>query len=1137
MLGRLMQGYGRGGQLESSTEENHTRDLLWPESYTESRIGSLSPPTTPFGSPNARVSPFDDRGGLDLDESSHLRLIIAQDAFSTNERPLVLFDTQPREPKPSPVTQKTPTSPVVPSNRFEGSSPTLGHARNRSSTLSGSSNTWGRPSKETESVDHIGAILDCMFGVSSATKSGSSTKLHFLPGDKSPASEMSPHVTARTGFPPSRAPLQRARTSMNTGTGLHQSGIKAATPDARDAVLVTLVFPVAVYEDQKQPNVLRRSSTAEADVGSPSSNAPDIDGNTFMHEKKAKPKENRTPSFAIGLLFYLPRPGDLRPSTSSGRPLSRASSNASSTPQSFGSMSSSWTFLNAIPEHLWIDDVTNYMADQGLSIIMRNWDVIIRSLSVVEAVARSKLGELLQEVLAAMIVSAEKMPKGPYEQRINQRKVFLRVPNRLASIQNLQREARYALWRISYALRVPRVLTGLGLDSGGHWLDEARYLVRLCGNKQQNFFLFNLLTAFLGNHTQWMERLGPDWYRKQFKALNKAKAGNNDLASRTVIVSDSRSLARRIIFLLASFLPRSAMPRRFDEHGSPLLTPNIGSSSPVKRGGGVDSLRRHAHNKSREGTLTFKRRAVPGLSTSFSSSESIGGIAKAMQGNVSSRPAANNNKSSSNGAQLPIFSPTDSATQLQKTDATSSTVTPDLGTPVPHFTSNRDSYFPDSAIVDGDESNASADLARILRRDSSAQSRSRPPSINWGSLVNNVSGLWGRRQDSISTSNDVSVPSMSGGLSDRRKHAPRAVPIHALRPSQLESMVNEAAQMRHGDKENGLDAISPVPKQSSLPRKIRPPQLTVDEKDGVVDVDIDLPGFVPWDGDRSLHKPHSRSLASTEDDDSSFSSLSIGHSTLGSPSPNVAGYLKKYHEDFVLQGVKPYPSLQEEVKQSMSREGTTTSMPSASLANDQPAAEQWISRSTTLVADLRTYTIHRLTLQQRARGSIQSTTSATDSDNKASPPAGREHFERFQDELVMDFDTTLTDAIERVLHDTEPMKQKSATTSKTHSRAVSTGTASSKQSLPVEITSSAQARQWRQPATLSQSDCRQAVVGALEEVVKSVNDEVAKLPRDRNGGGHVRISETTLDKDAKHNNVLREGVKQWLLNVETRSVW
>ncbi|KAL6251843.1 hypothetical protein RBB50_002053 [Rhinocladiella similis] len=1154
MLGRLIQGYSRGGQLESATEETHTRTLLWPEVSPDGRYGSLSPPATPFGSPSLRASPFDDRAGLDLNETKDLRVVIAQDAFGTHDRPMLLYDTQTAETT-SGVTSPTgyDVSPFSSgSTPKELHTPITGHIRNRSSTMSGSAASWTRPNKESEPTDHLSNVLDCMFGVSSATKSGASTKIHVLPGERAVANGRTPSSNAQ-GTTPMRAPLTRAKTSGNhTMTPRQTASPKEAEVETRDSILITRIFPVTLPENKDDLRQHRSSSAGQSDAASPCTPERELHEQN-AHGKKPKLVEKKTPVYAIGLLFYLPRHGDNRPGTSAARPASRASFNLNSAPASYGS-DASWIFLNAIPDHLFSPEATSQSTDRSMGFIVQNWDTILRSLSVVEQVARAEIGDLLQQVNLAMISSAAKAPKGPSEQRTNQRNVYLRSPNLLAEASHLRPLIKHALGRMSYALRIPRVLTGFGLDNGGHWLDEARYLVRLCGNKQQNFFLFNLLTAFLGNHTEWLERLGPDWYRKQFKAMSKTRAPSSTLASRTVIICDNRSMARRLIFLLATFLPRSvgatALAKVGGDYMSPLLTPDIESSSPAGKTLRGGSMRRHIHTKSREGTVSFSTREIPDLSTSVSSTDSVNGLGKALRSNsrsVLSRPETELMATK----QPSVFTP-DGGGVVQKTDATSSTATPGRSTPVPYFSAKADSYFPDGAVAEADEGSASADLARILRRDSIGHPQSDQSSINWGSLISNVSGLWSKKGSSSSSAAEASASSATGSLRDRRKNAPQTVSIHTRKPSHLERMVNEASTLRRVGTESASDrAAIPIQRPPTISKEAQPPRLTVDDKDGVVDVDISLPGFIGWT-DRKITSPassfrlRSPSITSTDDAGSFLNHHTRRNDAAGSKPLNVAGFLRRYHEDFILQGVKPYPDLKEEVRQSMARELTPQEELQSSLPEERDG-EWWVNVCTTLLADCRNFTIQRLTLQRRIEHDM-----ATDKKDVHIPtmkpqsaPSGlryrrtpvfqSEDSERFISETVMDFDTTLTDAIERVLNEAEQSRLKSVTPSRTHSRAVSM--ASSARSEPLDISGSSKSRYDSRALMPSQTECRQAVVGALEEVVKSVNDDLAKHHRTKDADGSLNVDSKALEQEMKQDNILREGVKKWLLNVETRSVW
>jgi hypothetical protein len=363
-------------------------------------------------------------------------------------------------------------------------------------------------------------------------------------------------------------------------------------------------------------------------------------------------------------------------------------------------------------------------------------------------------------------------------------------------------------------------------------------------------------------------------------------------------------------------------------------------------------------------------------------------------------------------------------------------------------------------------------------------------------------------------------------------------------------MVDEATRLQRSPDHN--DGHTPLHHPSIDPREVHPPHLTVDEKDGVIDVDLNLPGFISWDDGKissppmSLHH-HSPSFASTDEGGSSYSSRSFGVDAASSNPSNVAGYLKRYHEDFILQGLKAYPDLLDEVKQSMSREATPAGSICAPAPEKQAKSEQWTNVCTTLVADFRTFTIQRLTLRRSTQeAGVNSSAVGPKAEDvskiavasaRAQSRARSAGPEQFVSEAVMDFDITLTDAIERVLNETESVRQKSVAASRTHSRTVSAGTASSSRSMPLAISGPGKNRAWHGTTTNSQSDCRQAVVGALEEVVKSVNDDLAKYHRSRGADGQIQFDGDAVNREMGQDNVLREGVKKWLLNVETRSVW
>lgn len=143
--------------------------------------------------------------------------------------------------------------------------------------------------------------------------------------------------------------------------------------------------------------------------------------------------------------------------------------------------------------------------------------------------------------------------------------------------------------------------------------------------------------------------------------------------------------------------------------------------------------------------------------------------------------------------------------------------------------------------------------------------------------------------------------------------------------------------------------------------------------------------------------------------------------------------------------------------------------------------------------------------------------------------------EMITSEIVMDLDITLTDAIERILNrnSTQPSRQPSPTR-QGHSRHVSSSTTSTMQTpvLPSSI------KDTFPPAVdLPRQESRRMVVNALEEVVKSVNEDLNGCTHGRNIQDDGSSSCEGPRQTRHEESALREGVKQWLISVEHTDVW
>ena len=1179
MLGRLLNtaastltpsSYsGRNAtQLESVTEEEHTSGLLFPDANLLRRSNTHAYPLqTAYNSPNAsNAGAYDDRGGLELDPVKDFRVIVAQNALGDRDA-CVLLDTSAPSANPAPqglgldpqvfersgnrhsrtissvsrgsrrghVSQISATEPSFGMGARKASphnASAFSRARGRSSTMSPTGG-WGDGGHSRQAADSSDSgLLNCIFGSSAFSYRGSSTKMHIISADEEPGRNASMSPVAR-------ATLPRANTTRSS-TGYIGANVNtdSKTP-SKVTVLLTRMFSVNLPEAGESPGEKheRTPSVFQESFTEHSFPFPDT-------AKRKKIKEKKTPMYAVAITIQIPLP-----QRSSARPFSRLGSHGADSPRvpMACSLDSVYRWRGGLFDDSLSQASPPASLDERIDLLVDHWDVITRTLSHLERLARKEILYLLKKVDSFSRVHP-KPAKPPNMQRTNQTIVHLPT-NILAVNSKLMDEAFRSNRRISTALQIPHVVTGQ--SRWGVWREEGRAVLRYLGDKEHSFFFLVLITAFLGNHTEWLNALGPDWYRRRHYMQQKAQHDSEPIITqRTVIISPDKMTARRLIFLLSAFLPAK---QRLDPIPSP-LRPGTSSSMrmvsesppnvPVLR---QESLRRAIERKSRAQRLAendpHKR------SASASSSETAH---RASEGAESAVPAdflANRRESDVRpvralGVPMHAKDPRSKNTST----ATTSTVTPGSTVPVPHFASrqprpDRERFNP--AVDDTNDSLASENLMRNLKRSESSvlSSNGSLPSGSgrWGNLF---SGLWSARHGSSTGLSDTSSPH------DRRRQSSSAVAGQKRGPT-LSQMVKEVstpeADVAHSSTSGnisiphakGQDKLEEAQNPSSVPEMRESPlKMSVRPEDGVVDVDLPLPGFV------SLSSSGDSTVASPKKTRTSVTSVDAMGSTVSSgsgfqcppreqdgPDINVAGWLKYFHDDFQLQAVRPYPGLEKEIKRAMQAEITQN----FSAAED--GTDKWADAGTTLIADARNFTIKRVRLRRkaaspppsaassgpgtprRASGASTSPFSPGASGGRfgASPPTDRPELnfveEQFVEEPVMDLDGILVDAVERIL-------AHSGQSSLAHSRAPSPPRHRKKDdkglagSVPRDEIPSLE---------VPRAECRRTVLGALEEVVRSV---AAEHCRGDIGGELERKRLVGPD------NTLREGVRRWLLDVE-----
>ncbi|KAJ5739953.1 hypothetical protein N7533_012737 [Penicillium manginii] len=1176
MLGRLLStaasslnpatyssSRNHGTPLESVTEEEHTSGLLFPDASLLRRSNTHAYPLqTTFHSPNASTAgAYDDRGGMELEPSKDFRVIVAQNALGDRDA-CVLLDTRASSDSPptglgidsqgldqtgsrhtravsslsrgtrrniltqSSVVESSPLATAASARRAStASAGAFSRARGRSSTLTPGGNWHDNPRHGTDSNDT--GLLNCIFGSSAFSYRGSSTKMHIISADDdSGTSGMSASMS-----PAGRSPIARAYTTGSPSGMMGAARGLDGKPPAKVTVLLTRMFsvnlpegPDASADRQDYANAIYQESLPE--MGFP---FPDV-------AKRKKIKEKKTPMYAVAITIQIP----LLARSNAGRPVSRFSTLGLDSSRI--GLSSSLDSDYRWPGVLFDDSLSAASPpaslDERLDLLVDHWDVITRTLSHLERLARNEILFLLRKV-DSLAGSHPKPAKPPNMQRTNQTIVHLPA-NILAVNSKLKEEAIRSTRRISMALQTPYVVTGQ--SRWGVWREEGRSIVRGLGDKESNFFFLVLLTAFLGNHTEWLNALGPDWYRRRHNQQQKAQQDSEPiLTHRTVVICPDKMTARRLIFLLSAFFPSK---QRIDPLPSPLRPGTSASMRAISQSPpAVPVLRQESLRRAIE-RRTRAQRGFPGengqhrRSTSVSSQETTLRSTEAVDMNLPAQhPAA---RRESDARSIRTLGPNPPGQR-------SSTV------PVPHFTSQQSRTSqggPDHNGPGSNDSLASENLLKNLQRSDSTvlSSNGSLPSAGgrWGGLF---SGLWSSRQESTDGA-DYYSPSQA-----RKKSVSTIAGPITRGPPTLSEMVKEVtedeAEHRFDTLPSGNISIPTTAPHGSEDTSPEPSSLTsqcVPTK-GVVDVDLPLPGFLSLSssGDSTIASPRKTraSINSVDGIPSTHSSGSGFHNAMkdtpDGPRSHVAGWLKVFHEDFSLQAVRPYASIEADIKRAMQAEPS----PYIPSTPDADGSERWVDVATTLIADTRASSVKRLRLRRKiivghhygtsqsppspASGLNQGQRSSNSQfpgivgyskspdDNLSNGPDPHHVEERFIEEPVMDLDGILVDAVERVLGQSgySSLAQSRAPSPSRARRGDDTGQTTPRAEDP--------------PFEVPRAECRKMVLGALEEVVRIVTAEHCREDVDNELG--------IADRERRRaqigaDNTLRQGIRKWLLDVE-----
>ncbi|KAM7217565.1 Folliculin-interacting protein N-terminus domain containing protein [Rhypophila decipiens] len=1207
--------------LESVQEDIHTRSLLFPDlqdlyENRSTQVFALSVATPTTSSANA----FDYSSELELD-TRDVRIIIMQDALGSLASSL-LYDSQAPPPIPSPTGERAstatassqfypgrgatyprkpsvshvqrpiviqPGSPKIRQGAFDNRSSIYG--RNQGYVESDSQRTW------REYREELGTFSSCIFGNSELMAyKGTSTKVHVVPCETRSTEAAFGDGRGSVG----RSSLRASRLSQSfSSESVPPFSSSSATSPAgrmhdRKKVLVTRLFPVNLPTEEV-PAVDMQGPSSENTPGYPFP-PPGGDGKA---KKKYQPKQKRTPMYAVALVINLP------PSSSNSTPATLSKSGfrgpGSYSEQDYfpSSLSSSrpsgWTMIGqpGFGPDLFETSFGSDIEDH-IDAITQHWDIIMRTLNQLQTVASSTILQMLRQ---ADLTSPDPLPTlvpsqnsrisslpgrrsedGPPMKapKTNAKHVTL-LPNSLQENRRIGSEVEFAKSRVVAGICASRVVTGQ--NRWPIWREEARWVVKWVGGREEGF-LFNLLTGFLATHTDWLQALSPPSYRRRHYLQQKAKADEDaSIPARTVVVAHDKIVARRLIFLLAAFLPASQQFPGMRAH-RPSTSASLGPFSqsppsfvvPILK---EESLRRKINRRTGPGRASHSRNLSLQSQNTRASAVPPTLAHLSMEGRHERRVS---DAGSIRTTHLPIRG--GDPTLRKSSAATTGTITPEMS--IPHFSiaHHRAESFSHGRPTSSN-SVATDDLKRITRADSAAShgssnGESRQGS-RWGSVI---SGLWSaRRRDStaglIKTPNNM--PSeQNNGPSSPTKAASNAAPRRSSAATTEQQSpktpkdptsrtVGPLATQTGGGTSLALETSDTRERGETITKPQRTPnpsgafespvKTSINIEDGVIDVDIPFPDYLT-NFETAVSSPSSSGYLSAP----GFGGLGVdnfeqsSYFSMDKDVPvNVAGWLQKYHSDFILQALPVQDGLMEDIKASMRAEPSSPSWaPNHNSGGPFVVVDKWIDVSTAIIADASTFTIKRLRYRRlvKMKAPHAATTGNSSPGTTPSSPvggAGNEFVigsvkdDEFIEETLLSLDDVLVEAVERVISlnntNNTDMSKAAGSSSACSSRSTS------KRRVSVSTSSDIRSSTHTQGAAaggvgLSQevprSQCKTVVLSALEEIIRDVIEE-----REGSGGGDfaaaaVSSATNTSSSSGKEEggSALREAVRRWLDSME-----
>ncbi|KAG5930216.1 hypothetical protein E4U42_002618 [Claviceps africana] len=1207
MLGKLLH-FGTGGSaalsieatlsgtsrsmpsLESVQEDIHTRNLLFPDvhalyHYRNNQVFPLSPTSTTPGS--STVHAFDYDEDLDLDVKD-VRIIIMQDALgpanasllfdshpgpdlaSTSERPLAFQDPRraAMSDRKSSLTHSARPS-VIPA---EYSQPRQGAFDRRASL-----HCRSQSSSETESQraareyrEELSTFSSCIFGNSELMAyKGTSTKVHVVPSEVRVGASAASSIfgEGRNSIGRSSGRLSKLSQSCSSqpisptfGTGHNSETAHSRQRDKR-TVLITRLFPVNLVIDDADSNTTPLNHCSEEDGGRFPCPSPGED--SAQRRKKGQPRQRRTPMYAVVLVVKIPS----TTSRNSPVPPSKSLFRESGSYNDQDLFSSSYNSIKAG----WNMSASGTSADtfdleDGIDALTRHWDIIMRTLNHLQSLVATTIHAMLKRADRA---SPDPYPatSGPSHKRNvsgtsstsdrrgselprskppkSTTKLVSLWPNCLANDVGIASEVSLARSRIVMGLRAARVVTGQG--RWGIWRDEAIWTSKWAASSDRTAFFHSLLTGFLATHTDWIQALcGPSYGSRAASARLYRNEDDSSLPARTIIISDNKMAARRLVFLLSAFLPANRQIHTTGAH-RPSTAASAGGYSnsppmfiiPVLR---EESLRRKMNRQGGLRRASHSGKPSQGLRTSTASPQlPQAGIIRDHQRRASDVVSVRT-------MNLPM--PGTDIAARKSSAATTSTIMTETTTP--HFTSFQQRDAQRRQRTESSGSVAADDLKRSLRRaDGSGQaggvSRSPSSGLKWGGLIG---GLWKpRRRDSID-----SIACGQGNADLRSPVKPSfgridKVSEMAQEPSKDQVLGNMAVNRQRGD---ARDVCSSRPSFTGVRSRELSAQAdaqadrtpdpngafessfttSINVEDGVIDVDIPFPDYIT-SFESAISSPSSSGYSSTPGLSSGMDAFEQTRFAIDGDLPlNTVGWLNSFHPDFALQAIPPQDKLMEKVKAAMRAEPT----PAPISPQEEAATDRWVDVSRVVVANTVSNTVSRIVYKRLVRSHAVldhagTHTGAVGPNRQANLtpsvlPYETQLEEEWLEESILSYDESLKHAVDRVVcangnaRKASSINSLQSPSSNAHVKLEGDSTthdalSETKRVAKADLVASSAPR----------TQCMTVILSALEDMIREAVEN-------RHGGGNMGLTRNSRH-DRQHRSILRDAVQDWVAGIDT----